>query len=205
MMKTCPIGMLEFYFQQLGVLISIVKHHIRNFLNAIFGLMQEFWSTSTAIQITILSLVESVATSLDLDFKIYLPSLLPQILSILETDTSERRVGIHRVLNVLLIFGSNLEEYLHLVVPSVVKIFERVELPTATRKNAISVIAEISKKVNFNDQASRIIHPLIRVISSACMELKMASLDCLCAFIYQFGSDFVIFLPILQKVCITHV
>lgn len=200
MMKQCPTGMLEFNFQQLGILISIVKHHIRNFLNAIFLVIQEFWTTSTAIQITILSLVKSVALSLDLDFKIYLPVLLPQILSILDSDMSEKRTGINQVLNVLVIFGNNLEEYLHLVVPSVVKLFERTDLPLATRKAAIFTIAEISKKVNFNDQASRILHPLIRVISSGEMELKISSLDCLCSFIHQFGNDFVIFLPILQKV-----
>lgn len=200
MMRQCPIGILEYYFQQLGILISIVKQHIRNFLSSIFNLMQDFWNTSAIIQITILSLVESVAESLDLDFKVYLPALLPQILSILEIDVSEKRLGIQRVLNVLLIFGSNLEEYLHLVVPSVVKLFERNDLPTATRKSAIFTISQISKKVNFNDQASRIIQPLIRVISNGPMELKISALDCLCAFIYQFGSDFVIFLPILQRV-----
>lgn len=200
MIRTCPPGMLEFHFQHLASLISIVKQHIRQYLPDVFTLIQDFWSNSPNTQVTILSLIEAIAVALDLDFKVYLPSLLPQILLILESDTSEKRTGILRALNVLLIIGSNLEEYLHLIIPPTVRIFERQDLPVSVRKIAIQTISQISKKVNFNDQATRIIHPLIRVLSSGPQELKTVALDCICCFIYQFGNDFVVFIPVIHKV-----
>jgi FKBP12-rapamycin complex-associated protein len=200
MIRTCPAGMLEFHFQQLASLIMIVKQHIRQYLPEIFTLIQDFWNNSNNTQITILSLIEAIAVALDLDFKIYLPALLPQILLILESDVSDKRTGILRALNVILIIGSNLEEYLHLAVPPTVRIIERQDLPVQVRKTAIQTIAQISKKVNFSDQASRIIHPLIRVLSSGPAELKMVALDCICCFIYQFGTDFVVFIPVIHKV-----
>ncbi|KAJ3290058.1 phosphatidylinositol kinase- protein kinase tor1 [Borealophlyctis nickersoniae] len=199
MMRTCPIGMLEFHFQQLGMLVSIVKQHIRNYLTDIFALIQEFWNPNSNIQITILSLVEAVATALDGEFKVYIPTLLPQVLQIMEADISERRQPTQKVLHALVIFGLNLEEYLHLVTPVIVKLFERPDVPIHVRKIAIQTIGQLSKKINFADQAGRIIHPLVRVLASLQMELRGAAMDTLCALVYQLGSDFAIFVPMINK------
>ncbi|KAJ1339772.1 hypothetical protein BSLG_005591 [Batrachochytrium salamandrivorans] len=41
-MRTCPPNILEFYFQQLGVLVTIVKQHIRGYINEFIQLIQDF-------------------------------------------------------------------------------------------------------------------------------------------------------------------
>ncbi|KAI8813143.1 armadillo-type protein [Cladochytrium replicatum] len=236
-MRQCPIGMLEFHFQQLGLLVSIVKQHIRNYLTDIFSLVQDFWSLGGNIQITILSLVEAVAQALDGEFKVYLPILLPNMLHIFDTsaDISAsamvssaepvlRRVTaasavaatvngttavgpstalmnnnspIAKVLHAFVVFGSNLEEYLHLVVPAIVKVFERSDLHIALRKTAIITTGQLCKKINFTDQASRIIHPLVRVL--AILDLRIPAMDTLCALVYQMGADFTTFIPLVAK------
>ncbi|KAJ3194365.1 phosphatidylinositol kinase- protein kinase tor1 [Irineochytrium annulatum] len=142
MMRSCPAGMLEFHFQQLGLLVSIVKQHIRNYLTEIFALIQEYWSPISNIQITILSLVEAIALALDGEFKVYLPTLLPQMLLIFEADISEKRLPTQKVLHAMIIFGSNLEEYLHLVIPFIVKLFEKSDVPLPLRRHAIQVLAK---------------------------------------------------------------
>jgi FKBP12-rapamycin complex-associated protein len=117
MMRVSPIGILEFHFQQLGILVSIVKQHIRNYLDDIFELIQEHWNPASTIQITIMTLVESIAIALDSEFKIYLPVLLTNLLQIFESDTSEKRQPSLKALHALTIFSNNLEEYLHLILP----------------------------------------------------------------------------------------
>ncbi|KAI9091315.1 armadillo-type protein [Phlyctochytrium arcticum] len=204
MMRACPIGMLEFHFQQLGLLVSIVKQHIRGYLQDLLSLIQEYWSPTSNIQITILSLVEAIAVALDGEFKVYLPILLPQMLQIFEADTTEKRQLTQKVLHAMITFGSNLEEYLHLVVPVIVRQFEKADAPTHLKRHAIQTIGYLCKKINFTDQASRIIHPLVRVLAIPQPELRLAAMDTLCALIYQLVNDFAIFVPLINKSLVRH-
>jgi len=71
---------------------------------------------------------------LDGEFKVYLPQLLPLLLQVFETDDTERRLPTLEVLTALKKFGSTLEEYLHLVLPVVVRLFERPDIPMTLRK-----------------------------------------------------------------------
>ncbi|CCJ30549.1 unnamed protein product [Pneumocystis jirovecii] len=203
-MQTCLSGLLEFYFQQLSILVSIVKQHIRNFLNDIFKLIYDYWNSNSTLQITILSLVESIVRALEGEFKTYLPTLLSLMLQVLETDTTPNRQSTQEILHAFVVFGSNIEEYIHLVLPVIVKMFERHDLSVSLRKIAIQTVAQLSRKVNFADHASRIIHPLARVLTTGTHELKMASMDTLCALVFQLGLDYTIFIPMINKCLINN-
>ncbi|KAJ3221904.1 phosphatidylinositol kinase- protein kinase tor1, partial [Clydaea vesicula] len=224
-MRTCPVQMLEFHFQQLGQLVSIIKQHIRNFLVEIFSLIKEFWNLNANIQITIISLVEAIALALDGDFKVYLPILLPDMLQIFETDVSERRLSSQKVLNALIIFGISLEEYLHLIIPVVCRLFERSDVPLHLKKIAIKSLGLFCKNVDVTDYASRIILPLMRIFGKNCqvslngstvvnsaeggivsenLELEMLILDTVCALAYQMNADFIIFIPMIDKILKTY-
>lgn len=222
MMRSCPVGMVEFFFQQLGLLVGLVKEHIKNYILDIFSLIREFWKAN--IQLSILSLVEAVAMALEGELKIYLPNLLPDILQIFETDASERRLASTKTLNVLIVFDTNLEEYLHLVVPSLVRLFERPDVPSSIKRASLQTIGQLCKKLNVTDQASRIIHSLTRLLSGNVvnvgsnttnplstsvgssgtatpqLDLKMAAMDAICNLIYQMTNDFIIFVPMLNQV-----
>ncbi|EXX76507.1 Tor2p [Rhizophagus irregularis DAOM 197198w] len=203
-MRTCPSGMLEFYFQQLGILVSIVQQHIRNYLSDIFALVENFWNPSSTIQITIINLVEEIAKALDGEFKNHLPVLLPIMLQIFDQDKSEKRQPTLKVLHALVVFGTNIEEYMHLVIPVVVKLFEKPDVPLQLRKAAVQTIGSMSKKVNFSDHASRIIHPLARVLALPYGDLRIAAMETLCALVFQLGSDYAIFIPMINKVILKH-
>lgn len=208
MMRSCPVGILEFHFQQLGLLVTIVKQHIRNYLTDIFNLIQEFWNQNPNIQITIITLVEAIAQALDGEFEVYLPIFLPQMLQLFENDISEKRQATQKVLHAMLVFGPNLEEYLQLIVPVITRLFERPDVPSHIRKCAVMTIGHLGRKLNFSDHISGIIHPLLRILTSGSAELKQAVMDTICALIYQIGHDFLIFIPtvgkIISKQHITH-
>lgn len=66
----------------------------------------------------------------------------------------------------------------------------------------MQTIDGLAKKVNFSDHASRIIHPLVRVLNDpyAAPELSTAVLDTLSVLLIQLGADFAIFVPMINKV-----
>jgi serine/threonine-protein kinase mTOR len=77
------------------------------------------------------------------------------------------------------------------------------DVAVTLRITAVQTIDGLSKKVNFSDHASRIIHPLVRVLSNPQTppELGAAIMDTLCVLLVQLGTDFAIFVPMINKVC----
>ncbi|RDL41871.1 ARM repeat-containing protein [Venustampulla echinocandica] len=198
--RSSPPSRLESYFSNLSILVTIVKQHIRNYLPEIVTVLQEYWSISPTLQANILQLVEAISRSLEGEFKIYLAGLLPLMLGILEKDASTRRLPSERVLHAFLIFGSSAEEYMHLIIPVIVGVFEKPQQPSFIRKSAIDTIGKISRQVNLNDYASKIIHPLARVLAGSDPSLRIAALDTLCALIFQLGKDYLHFVGTINKV-----
>ncbi|KEY75200.1 hypothetical protein S7711_01639 [Stachybotrys chartarum IBT 7711] len=195
---------LESYFSQLATLVSIVRQHIRNYLPAIVEVLQEYWNTSASLQTTILTLVEAISRSLEGEFKIYLASLLPMMLGVLDKDVSIKRTPSERVLHAFLVFGASAEEYMHLIIPVIVRTFEKQGQPTYIRKQAIDTIGKISRQVNLNDFAAKIIHPLTRVLDAGEHSLRLTALDTLCALIQQLGKDYLHFMGTVNKVINQH-
>ncbi|KAJ4287076.1 phosphatidylinositol kinase- protein kinase tor1 [Collariella sp. IMI 366227] len=190
---------LEYYFNHLSRLVSIVRQHIRVYLPDIIGVLQEFWNTTASLQATIMSLIESIARSLEGEFKIYLAGLLPLMLGVLERDQSTKRQPTEKIFHAFLVFGSSAEEYMHLIIPILVRLFDNPAQPMFLRKSAIETIGKLSGMVNLNDYASKIIHPLTRVLASQEPSLRVAALDTLCALMLQLGRDYLHFEHTVDK------
>jgi FKBP12-rapamycin complex-associated protein len=190
----------ESYFNQLSILVSIVRQHIRNYLPGIVEVIQEYWDSPPALQATILQLVESISRSLEGEFKVYLAGLLPLMLGVLEKDTTTRRQPSERVLHAFLVFGSSAEEYMHLIIPVIVHVFEKPQQPSFIRKSAIETIGKISRQVNIGDFASKIVHPLARILAGNDLTLRIAALDTLCALLFQLGREYMHFVTTIKKV-----
>ncbi|KAG8279048.1 hypothetical protein J6590_008066 [Homalodisca vitripennis] len=201
--RTADVNFREFLFQQLALLIAIVKQHIRNYLDDIFQLIKEFWTINSPIQSTLILLVEHIAVALGAEFKIFLPQLMPQILRVLTHDTSKDRTVTMKLLVALQKFGSNLDEYLHLVLPPIVKLFDATDCPVAVCRVAMETIDQLSDTLDFTDFASRIIHPLVRSLDQ-CPELRNTAMETLCALVLQLGRKYKIFVPLVSKVVTRH-
>eukprot|EP01113_Clastostelium_recurvatum_P006582 TRINITY_DN1298_c0_g1_i1.p1 TRINITY_DN1298_c0_g1~~TRINITY_DN1298_c0_g1_i1.p1 ORF type:complete len:2380 (+),score=927.36 TRINITY_DN1298_c0_g1_i1:62-7201(+) len=198
-MGTCEAGFREFLFNQLGTLVAVVKQHIRDYLDEVFVLIDRYWNAT--LLTPIVNLVEEISLALNDEFKVYLPNLIPQLLSVLHTDRQPKRHHTTKVLHALEVFATNLDDYLHLVIPAVVRQFEQVDAPTPVRSNAIQTIGRLSRKLNFADYASRIVHPLARVLDQGDeIQLRDDAMATLCSLVYQLGSDYAIFIPMVGKI-----
>lgn len=205
--RTSPPGRHEGYFNQLSQLVKIVRQHIRPFLRPILEAVQDLWNEGTALQGTMLSLIESIARSLEGEFKVYLASVLPLMLGVLDADTKTEagKNACQRVLHAFLIFGASAEEYMHLIIPVIVRMFD-TDRPRAreVRKAAIETIGKLSRQVNISEFAAKIIHPLGRVLMGSDATLKQTAMETLCALVFQLGPDYLHFVPTINKIISAH-
>ncbi|XP_013189748.2 serine/threonine-protein kinase mTOR [Amyelois transitella] len=193
----------EFLFTQLAKLIAIVKQHIRNYLDKIFDLIKEFWKPSSPLQHILILLVEHIAVALGSEFKVYLPQLMPQILRVLAHDTSKDRFVTEKLLVALQKFEDNLDDYMHLVIPAIVKLFDANDCPISVAKVAMETVDYLSDSLNYSELVSRIIHPLVRSLDT-CPPLRQTAMDTLCALIIPLGRKYNDFIPLVQKVIVKH-
>ncbi|KAK2747845.1 phosphatidylinositol kinase- protein kinase tor1 [Onygenales sp. PD_40] len=198
--RSTPTSRLESYFNQLAILVTIVRQHIRAFLPEIIEVIREYWDASYQVQATILSLIEAIAKSLEGEFKKYLAGLIPLMLDTLEKDNTERRQPSERILHTFLIFGPSGEEYMHLIIPAIVRLFDKSQGPPVIRKSAIGTLGKLSRQVNVSDFSSLMIHPLSRVIAGNDRTLRQAALDCICTLIFQLGQDFTNYIQLINKI-----
>lgn len=196
----------EFFFQQLGNLVSIVKQNIRNYLDVIFELIKESWSAPNPmpnLQITLINLVEQIVVAPEGEFRVYLPRLIPHALKVFKSDKSPKCIVTERLLRALQQFGNNLDDCLYLILPSIVECFSSVDKPMAVRKTALETIHILSENLDLTEYASKIIHPLVRVLDNE-PQLVVTAMDTLSIIAYQLGSTYQIFIPIVQKVIKKH-
>jgi len=167
----------------------------------IFELIRDLWDNTT-LQLPIVSLIEAMGKALNAEFKPFLPTLIPLLLKLFDAELNEKRIQTQiKIFDAFMMFGSNIEEYLHLVIPIIVKSYERTDATTPLRKRAIQTIDGLSKRVNFSDHVSRIVHPLVRVLDSSNNDLRSTVMETLCSLVIQLGAEFAIFVPLINRVC----
>ncbi|KAG8190056.1 hypothetical protein JTE90_023028 [Oedothorax gibbosus] len=191
----------ESLFQQLCQIISIVKLHIRNYLDDIFALLKEFWTPQSPMQGTLILLVENVVIALGAEFKIYLPQLIPHVLRVF-MHSKDRTITV-KLLVALQKFGNNLDDYLHLVLPPIVKLFDSSDAPINVQRCALETIDYLSETLDFSEFASRILQPLVRNLDTV-PDLRHTAMDTLCSIVIQLGKKYQIFIPMVHKVLTKH-
>lgn len=60
-------------------------------------------------------------------------------------------------------FGINLDEYLHMIMPPLVNLFDTTDHPTQVSQVAMETVAQLAYILDFTDFASRIIHGIVRM------------------------------------------
>ena len=196
--QAAPFGRLELYFNQVAVLVSVVKIHIRNYVEPLLKLVEDFWPVSISVQNTLLALLECLAKALDNEFKRPLQRILPLLLNVLNSG----RHGCERIFHTILVFGQAAEEYMHMIIPCVVRMSKKPTNSTQLRKAAIETIAKISRQVNISDFASIIIHTCTDIFSVNPKDpiLSKAALDCICVYIFQLGREYLLYAQSVKKI-----
>ncbi|KAJ3911268.1 FAT domain-containing protein [Lentinula edodes] len=194
----------EFYLEQLAVLIDIAKQHVRHYTGDILDLLQSLWDNER-LQPPIAAIIEALGTALNNEIRPFLSTLIPLSLKVFDGELTDKTIDTQlKLLNAFQSFGAGMEDYLHVVIPAIVLCCESTHSSAALRRRAIRIIQALSEKVDLSDYASRIFHPLVRILDTSDLGFQVASLDALCSLAIQLDSDFLIFVPIVNKVVSRH-
>ncbi|GFS18339.1 serine/threonine-protein kinase mTOR [Elysia marginata] len=183
--RTADASFREFLFQQLGVIIAIVKQHIKNYLEDIFYLIKHYWTPSTSMQSAIIILIEQIVNALGTEFRMYLPQIVPQILRVFMHDNSEEKIVTAKLYNK----GG--------------KQYKFKKLMVCFLRSALETIDRLTDSLDLSDYASRIIHPLVRTMDTT-PALHITCMDTLCTLVIQLSHKFTIFIPMVTKVMHRH-
>ncbi|KAJ1971618.1 phosphatidylinositol kinase- protein kinase tor1, partial [Dimargaris xerosporica] len=204
-MKVCAPSVLDFYFEQLSNLIVICRLNIQDYVRDVLQLVNQHWSAGPNIQQTIIGVIESLSLALDGDFREHLPEVLPRMLEALDADTTERRTLSGKVLHAIATFGTNVEEYIHFILPVFIRVLERVDFATAIKQKTLYTICVIAQAVSCRSFASRLVHCILRLLTSHApnnqhRELQSAAMDTLCVLLCQLQLDYLPFVSAVDKV-----
>lgn len=197
-MHTCPPSLLDFYFQQLGSVVSLTEKEVVPFVDAIFSISFKFFPI-IKLQNTIISLIETISKAIGGDFKKYMPLILTHFLNVLEHDTSNKKVVSIRILKSLVSFESNLEEYAYGIIPKIVYLAEYSE---NLRKISILTLGKLAKTIDLKEMSSRIVQALVRILNLDEKDLIKATMNTFCYLLLQMGSNFIIFIPVINRTLI---
>jgi FKBP12-rapamycin complex-associated protein len=147
-----------------------------------------------------LFLIGEIATALRDEFKDYIPKLIPKMLSVLTRDAACRRAPTCiKVLHALERFDANLERFLDVTIPAVMGIAEQDGANMEARVSAIHWISRVCRRLNVLEFASRIIHPLARLLDGETEALHRPAVLALCSLMHALAQDFALFAPLLTK------
>lgn len=212
--QSCEEGLREFIFLQLALLVSIVRQHIRKYLPEMLTLILDFWSSlllpSTSRPGTgspILNLVEQLCKALSDEFRIYLPKLLPRCIQFLnDAERNTNYVYVPPILHTLEVFGSNLDEHMHVLLPALIRLFrpDISDAPLEIRRATIKTLTHLLPALQVSGHVSELMHSLKQVLDGNIDELRKDAVDAICAVAVALGSDFTFFLPSVRKLIQRH-
>lgn len=179
----------EAIFCQLCSLIAIVKDHIKEYLDQLFSFIKQYWEVNSH-QHSLINLVEQIAVSLKTEFKQnLLPKLLPNILKNLGNAKVIDKQATIKIFSLFQKFDNNSQDFLSVIIPRILVIFEDSDYPIEIRKRALETIKILSTNLDLTSYYSMILQPSIRVYNSNNDKLKNPVYDLIYTLINKYEQD----------------
>ncbi|PAA73865.1 hypothetical protein BOX15_Mlig009522g5 [Macrostomum lignano] len=207
--KSLSSDIRRYMISQLAEMVNIVKLHIKPFMPQIVKLMHEFWSEEDSeILISLIELLVSCLYACGTCFREYLPVVLPNLLNVLNNDSCEDKRLTTQVLDAVQQLGPNAEEYLHVLVPAIVKIVVSDHTPLSIKTTAVETLSILNHNFDLGPYASRIVLPTLKMVQKVAVQpatqdqrdLLTAVMDLFSSMFLQLGTKFMTFYPIVDRV-----
>ncbi|KAL8151366.1 LOW QUALITY PROTEIN: hypothetical protein V2J09_021174 [Rumex salicifolius] len=210
-LHSCDDSLKEFIMWKLGTLVSIVRQHIRKYLEDLLNLIFEQWSSfsypapSRSVRgLPVLHLVEHLCVALNDEFRKYLPRILPHCIQVLsDAERFNDYNYVPDILHTLEVFGGTLDEHMHLLLPALIRLF-KVDATVEIRRAAIKTLTRLIPRVQVSGHISSLVHHLKLVLDGKNDELRKDAVDALCCLVHALGEDFAIFIPSIHKLLLKH-
>ncbi|MED6192914.1 hypothetical protein PIB30_014487, partial [Stylosanthes scabra] len=209
--RTCEDSLKDFITWKLGTLVSIVRQHIRKYLQDLLSLISELWASFTlpaparpALGYPVLHLVEQLCLALNDEFRTYLPVILPGCIQVIsDAERCNDYTYVLDILHTLEVFGGTLDEHMHLLLPALIRLF-KVDASVDIRRAAIKTLTRLIPRVQVTGHISSLVHHLKLVLDGKNDELRKDAVDALCCLAHALGEDFTIFIPSIHKLLLKY-
>ncbi|CAH8842375.1 unnamed protein product [Trichobilharzia szidati] len=112
----------EFLIRQLGSVMTIVRLHTKEFAHEVVDLLITHWWIAPNVQRACIALLSPMSSVLGAEFRTYLTRLIPTILRTFHHESNE--LNLIELLEILPEFGYTLEDYAHILVPSIANLVD---------------------------------------------------------------------------------
>ena len=118
---------------------------------------------------------------------------MPKLLAILHEDRSERRLPTLKVLHALEVFDLHLQDHLHLVIPTLLRLCELHDAPAHARMRCVWLVGRLGERLDHREWASQLVHGMIRVLRLANPEERPRVMASLVTVLRSLGPGFAVF------------
>jgi len=211
---------------EIGRLVGIVKGQFKSYLPRLFELTRPYFDDGDVLP-HILELTHAVAKGLEArSLQLYVPNLLPEMLGILRYERETTEVhwpNTPAVLKTIATLGSNLGDYLYLVMPMLMKLIDNSitasgPVPIKIRVASVHTLLALVQRCDVADYASHIVHPLVRALRDCYREkneapmppakkeareveghgLFLALVDVFKALVFRLEEEYAVYVPTVE-------
>ncbi len=173
LVRTMNDNLVSDLITQLGHLVSYIKKHIEPYLNGILSFIEHYWTNNERnmkMVVALIDLVKSIANVMDIEFKRYLPKILPLILKQLKIEINDctqknakRNEATEKIFNLLRLCTCCLENYVHLILSQFAEyltIKEHVEL----KQEIMFTIHTFARQITLSDNCAILFQSFIKIL-----------------------------------------
>lgn len=152
LIRTINDNLLIDLIENLGSLISNIKKHIEPYLNPIIKIIEHNWNAhdkQCKMVSALIDLVKSIANVMDIEFKHYLPKVLPLVLKQLQVEINNciqtndfvnNNNNTLKILNLFRLCTGCLENYVHLILSQFAQYLTKTEITLQLKQEMMFTI-----------------------------------------------------------------
>eukprot|EP01125_Pyxidicula_operculata_P006159 TRINITY_DN2146_c0_g2_i1.p1 TRINITY_DN2146_c0_g2~~TRINITY_DN2146_c0_g2_i1.p1 ORF type:complete len:2397 (-),score=492.72 TRINITY_DN2146_c0_g2_i1:292-6513(-) len=175
-------GLREFLFKQLRILVGIIKHFTRDYLDVFMDMMDEYWDHENLTDQIILLLEEICKVIVD-EFMPCLHRFLSRLIKVLNTKSKHAIYVLHS----FKIFGTIIDDYLPQILPSVCNLIDPHSKNHELTKAALITLSNMAQIHDLAPFSVLIFQQLMLALDSPA-DVQQHVLDALCVLLSTYTS-----------------
>lgn len=178
LIKTMNDNLVVDLIVQLGKLVSYIRKHIEPYLGRIFNKIEHYWNQEGEMVVALIDLVQSIANVMYVDFKRYLPQILPLILKQLQKEIFDHSfINTSRLLELLRSLTCCLDDYIHLILNQLTQFADFLNSKDLNEKsikaNFLFTIYTFAKQINLCDNSAILFQSFRKILEESSNDLPM--------------------------------
>nr|AFH08795.1 Tor [Schmidtea mediterranea] len=151
------------FLSQLCIITDVVKLHLKQFMPQLIEILLQLWNKSDKLTLVCIQLLKSLNIGLGADIK---PFLSPLMGVFQQTLVDALEGSVRSILELLPEFEYSIEEHVHILLPSIIKIISKENLGSTLqiKKAALDCLTRLAETLDLSDSAGRIVQPVCRLL-----------------------------------------